>query len=69
MQAEVHIWRSADGDLVRAEDPRAAVLVYAPGDEVDARHESLIAALTKGTEAAKQADPAPNKARKAAENK
>lgn len=59
MRAEARIWRTADGDLVEDGDERAAVLAYAPGDEV-----------AKGDEAAvKKLGVPANKARRAPANK
>lgn len=71
MQADVHVWKTADGRLVLAGDPDGAVLAYAPGDDVPARDEDRIRALTtpedepvkqaakpEGKQAAKGADKA-----------
>lgn len=45
MQADQHVWKTADGRLVAADNLAATTLVYAPGDEVEPRHETAVRAL------------------------
>ncbi len=47
-EATVHVWKTTDGRLVLAEDPDAAILAYAPGDEVQAKDAEAVSALLKG---------------------
>jgi hypothetical protein len=75
MQAECHIWKTADGELVAAENPKAATLAYAPGDEVAPKDEDKVRSLSAEDpepepdaevqdEQAKQAAPGEDKAAK-----
>lgn len=56
MRADGRIWRTARGALVADGHPDAAFLAYAEGDEITAGDAALLAE-------AKQASPAPNKAK------
>lgn len=44
---QVHVWKTNDGRMVLAEDPDAAILAYAPGDEVQAKDSEAVSALLK----------------------
>ncbi len=44
---QVHVWKTKDGRLVLAEDPDAATLAYAPGDEVKPQDSEAVSALLK----------------------
>ena len=46
MQVDVHVWKTADDRLVLAGDPDGTVLAYAPGDDVPAKDEARVRALT-----------------------
>lgn len=45
MRAETHVWKTEDGVLVAASHPKAATLLYAPGDGVRPQHEELVRLL------------------------
>ncbi len=45
MQADLHVWKTADGRLVLAGDPDATTLAYAPGDDVPAKDQDAVSAL------------------------
>lgn len=66
MRADQRLWRTADGGLVHDDDPAAAILAYAAGDEIAAADEALLGGeKAKAKPADKQAAKPANKGRTA----
>lgn len=64
MQSDQHIWKTGDGRLVTSDDPDAAVLVYAPGDQIAKEDEARLPVAESDKAGESKAQPAPqNKAR------